>query len=158
MDRLAEMKHFAEDVGLFFEQMSLPRMAGRVLGWLLICDPSHQSMNELAEALSASKASISNNTRLLIQFGLIERISLPGERRDYFRIEPNAWQRMIKHRAAQVVSFRRLAERGLTLIADKEPHLKTRLQEMRDIYAFYEREFPRLIEKFDREQAAKNNG
>lgn len=31
-----EEKHFMEDIGLFFEQMGLPRMAGRILGVLLI--------------------------------------------------------------------------------------------------------------------------
>ncbi len=30
-------------------------------------------------------------TRLLIQLGLIERIGLPGDRRDYFHIRPNIW-------------------------------------------------------------------
>lgn len=74
---LKKKQFFAEDVGLVFENIGLPRMAGRVLGWLLVCDPPHQSMLELVEALSASKASISNTTRMLIEIGLIERISLP---------------------------------------------------------------------------------
>ena len=32
--------HFIEDIGLYFEQMGLPRMAGRILGALLISDPA----------------------------------------------------------------------------------------------------------------------
>jgi hypothetical protein len=31
--RYYEEKHFVEDISLYFEQMGLPRMAGRVLGW-----------------------------------------------------------------------------------------------------------------------------
>ena len=82
-----EERNFVEEVGLFFEQTGMPRMAGRILGWLLISDPPHQSTDELAGGLIASKGSISTNTRLLIQIGLIERLSLPGVRHDYFRID-----------------------------------------------------------------------
>jgi DNA-binding transcriptional regulator GbsR (MarR family) len=76
--------HYVEEFGLFWEQMGLPRMTGRILGWLLICDPPEQTMTDLTEVLQASKSSISTGTRMLIQFGFIERISLPGERKDYY--------------------------------------------------------------------------
>ena len=71
-EQQVEEKHFVEEVGLFFEQSGMPRMAGRILGWLLISDPSHQTTSELAEVLLASKGSISTMTRLLIRIGLIE--------------------------------------------------------------------------------------
>ncbi|MFQ3629252.1 MAG: MarR family transcriptional regulator, partial [Cyanobacteriota bacterium] len=80
-----EHTHFVEEVGLMFELIGLPRMAGRIFGWLLISQPPHQSSGELAEVLQASKGSISSMTRLLIQLGLIERLPLPGDRRDFFQ-------------------------------------------------------------------------
>ncbi|MCP5095569.1 MAG: MarR family transcriptional regulator, partial [Chloroflexi bacterium] len=49
-----DAQYFVEDVGLFFEQVGLPRMSGKIMGWLLIADPPHQSMSELVEALQAS--------------------------------------------------------------------------------------------------------
>jgi len=60
-----EEKRFVEEVGIFFEQSSLPRMAGRILGWLMISNPPHQTTGELTQALLASKGSISTMTRLL---------------------------------------------------------------------------------------------
>ncbi|TES89068.1 MAG: MarR family transcriptional regulator, partial [Dehalococcoidia bacterium] len=51
----AEEKQFAEEVGIVFEQTGIPRMAGRILGWLLISDPPHQSTEQLTKALLASK-------------------------------------------------------------------------------------------------------
>ncbi len=65
-------------LALFFEEMGFPRMAGRILGWLLICDPPEQSAGQLAGVLQASKGSLSTMTRLLIQMGLVERVGLPG--------------------------------------------------------------------------------
>ena len=141
-------KSFVEQFGIAYEQTGLPRMAGRILGWLLISDPSHQSADELATGLSASRGSISSTTRLLIQTGLVERLSLPGIRHDYFRLRPDAWQNIIKHGLEdEIKMFRQLAEHGLILFADKNPTTREWLEDMRDIYAFLEQEFPALIER-----------
>ncbi len=146
-----EKKRFIEEVGLLFEQTGLPRMAGRILGWLLIADPPHQTTSDLTEALLASKASISTVTRLLIRIGLIERASLPGERRDYFRIRSGAWHQHFKESLAQTTATRQLAERGLELL-EGEAHMNRQwLEEMRDMYAFFEREFPALMERWEQE-------
>ena len=53
-ERQAEVERFVEEVGIFFEQQGMPRMAGRILGCLLISDSPHQTTGELAEALLAS--------------------------------------------------------------------------------------------------------
>ena len=152
----AEEKHFVEDVGIAFEQTGLPRTAGRIFGWLLISDPPHQSTSELAEALMASRGSISSMTRLLIQMGAIERISLTGVRHGYFHLRPDAWQHMIKHGLEdEIKMFRQLAEHGLELLADKIPLDRKELEEMRDIYTFFEREFPALVERWEQERKGK---
>jgi DNA-binding transcriptional regulator GbsR (MarR family) len=148
-----ERSQFVEEVGLMFEMLGLPRMAGRLFGALLISDPPHQSNGELAEMLQASKGSISTMTRLLIQIGLIERISLAGDRRDYFQIKPHAWAQMTKQRMAQISAFRQLAERGLAMLAGEPPRVTGRLQEMHDVHAFLERELPLLDERWMEEQA-----
>ena len=135
-----------------FELVGFPRMSGRILGWLLISDPPQQSTSDLVEVLQASKGSISTMTRLLIQIGLIERVGLPGERRDYFQIKPQAWSQLTKQRIAQIITFRQLAEKGLSLLEGQPSNLKDRLQEMRDIHAFWERELPLLDERWEQEQ------
>jgi DNA-binding transcriptional regulator GbsR (MarR family) len=145
----AERQQFVEEVGLLFETAGMPRMAGRVLGWLLISNPPHQSPGELAQVLQASKGSISTMTRLLEQIGLIERFSLPGQRRDYFRIKLNAWSELSKRRLEQISAFRKLAERGLTLLQGDAPELSQRLREMHDIHAFFEAELPLRLAQWE---------
>jgi DNA-binding MarR family transcriptional regulator len=148
-----EHTHFIEEVGLMFELVGMPRMSGRIFGWLLISDPPQQSNHALAEVLKASKGSISTMTRYLIQLGLIERVSLPGDRRDYFQIKEHAWTQMTKQRLAQIGAFRQLAERGLDLLEGESLRHQRRLREMRDIHAFWEREIPLLDERWESEQA-----
>lgn len=150
--RELEQKQFIEEFALLFELMALPRMAGRILGWLLICNPPHQSTGQLAEVLQASKGSISTMTRLLIQSGLVERVSLPGERRDFFCIKLGAWPALLKQRMAQITAIRELAGRGLKMLEDDEPQLVKRLKEMYEFHGFFERQFPLLIERWETEQ------
>jgi len=153
-EQQVEEKRFVEEVGIFFEQSGLPRMAGRILGWLLISDPPHQTTSELAEILLASKGSISTITRLLIRIGLIERTGLPGHRHDYFRIKPGAWHQMVKDSLGQVTAARQLAEHGLELLEGKAHVNRLSLEEMRNMYAFFEREFPALLGRWEQERKA----
>ena len=152
-----EQRNFVEEFGLAFEQLTLPRMSGRILGWLMISNTPHQSIDELAEALVASKGSISTMTRLLIQIGIIERISLPGVRHDVFRIRPGAVQHLLRQRARQITLFRKLAERGLELMGDKDAPTRQWLEEMHDIYAFFEQEFPALMERCEQERGKRQS-
>jgi len=147
-------QQYIEEFGLFAEQIGLTRMAGRILAWLLICDPPHQTMHELVDALQASKSSISTTTRLLITFGMLERVSLPGERRDYYRLVPNLWTSAMERSAQQFAGFRKMADRGLALLADQTPERSQRLQEMHDLYTFIAREFPQIMERWREERIA----
>ena len=49
-----------------------------------------------------------------------------------------------------------MAERGLALMEDEDPEAKHSLQEMLDLYAFWERELPALLERFEAEQEEKS--
>lgn len=151
---LDEERRFVEKVSLYFEQLSLPRMAGRIFAWLLICEPPRASMAELVDALQASKSSISSMTRLMIQLDLIEVVSLPGERRDYYQIRSDVWMKALKDRLTQAAAFRQLADEGLAILANAPQARQRRLREMRVAYAFLEREIPRLIETWGKERAA----
>ena len=104
------------------------------------------------EHLQASKSSISSMTRLLIQVELVEVISMPGERRDYFQIRDDAWTTALKDRLGQAFTFRQLADEGLALLKDSPPQRKQRLEEMRQMYAFLEREIPILLERWEKER------
>jgi DNA-binding transcriptional regulator GbsR (MarR family) len=145
-------RRFVEEVGLFFEQRGLPRMAGRILGWLLICDPPHQSASELADALLASKGSISSMTRMLIRLGIIERTGLPGQRRDYFLIKPDAWNTVMKESLTRMSEFRSLLEQGLEMLEGMDPQIKQRLEGMRALYMFWEREWLAVLERWEQEK------
>jgi DNA-binding transcriptional regulator GbsR (MarR family) len=147
-----EERHFIEDIGLFFEQMGLPRMAGRVMGVLLISDPPAQSLTELAEALQASKSAVSTAARLLVEAGLIEQVPSPIPRRDYFRFKPGGWMLFIRQRFEVITALHQITERGLGLLQEKNTNLQERLQEAHDLFSFIESEAPTFAKRWKEQQ------
>ena len=92
------VQQFVERMGLICEKEGIARSAGRIFGLLLVSGRAF-SLDELAEKLQASKAGVSTNCRMLEQFGMIERVSSLGDRRDFYRVLENPWEHMM--RAAQ---------------------------------------------------------
>lgn len=133
-----DIMEFVEQMGGYFESRSLTRLAGRLLGWLLVCDPERQSSEELATALAASSGGISTNARMLIQFGFIERLAVAGDRRTYFRLRPNAFAAGERERIRAMAELQDLADVGLRALGDAPPQRSRRLREMRDLLAYME--------------------
>ena len=143
---------FVEDLGLMMEQNGHPRIAGRIIGWLLLSDPPHQSFGDLVEVLGASKGSISSMTRLLLEAGLIERFALPGERQTYFRIAPGAPARILRRQIRVVEEVSRIVERGLAIAEREAPETDAwRLREMRDFYRIASRRIPEFLAEYERD-------
>ena len=149
MNEHTEQQQFVEEVGMYFERIGLTRMEGRIIGWLLICEPRQQSMGDLVAALGASKSSVSVALRTLVTLYLVERVSIPGDRRDYYKVSADMWNRSFHARLNQLTELRQLAERGIDLLADETPERRRRLELMRDHNAYMEQEFPKLLEGWE---------
>lgn len=146
--RVEELVRFAEDVGLFYEDLGLPRIWGRVLGWLMVCEPDYQSADDLTMALHASRGSISTATRSLIRGGLVARQNTPGDRRTFYRIDPQAWTTVFEQQTQTAKRLRDLAKQGLVALDGTSPERRRRLVELEDLTAFYERESPALLQRW----------
>ena len=133
-----EIMEFVEQLGGYFESNGLTRLAGRLLGWLLVCDPERQSSEELAVALNASSGGISTNARMLIQFGFIERLGVAGDRRTFFRLRPHAFAAGERQRIRTMADLQTLADVGLHALRDSPPQRSRRIQEMRELTAYME--------------------
>ncbi len=154
MDQIL-IERFIEESGVLFEmEAAAPRMVGRVLGWLLVCDPPEQSAADLAERLQASRGSISTATRVLLRLGFIERARNRGERFDRFRVRPDAWDEFL-WRTDQFTRPRQTFQLGLEALSDEPPARRRRLEELDDFYAWWEERIPRLHEEYLRERKRK---
>lgn len=141
-------QEYVEDLGIFFERFGLPRAVGRVLGVLLL-RPREHSAEELANLLQASRGSISQATRALVEWGLIRRGSKPGQRRDYFSLQSGAWGQVLRREVEWLAVFRQMAERGMSLVNSDAPEDRRNLEEMRDLFVYLEREYPALLDRWE---------
>ena len=152
---LEELVSFANEMGLFYEDLGLPRAWGKMLGWLLVCEPELQSAEDFANVLQGSRGSVSMTTRALIRAGMVERRTIPGDRRTYYRIRPESWTAVLEEQQQNTKKLRTLAERGLGLLSGKPAEHRHRLEEMHSLMAFCERELPGLIDRWRSERAAE---
>ncbi len=143
---------FVEEVALFFDQAGMPRIAGRILGYLLVCDPPYRSATQLSEEMGASKGSVSTMVRMLRNTGLVEPAPVPGERATYLRIRDDGFEGVFGQQIRQVSAFGALASKGLGLLGDADPDRTRRLRTLGAIYGFYEVEMPRLLERWREER------
>ena len=89
------VQQFVERMGLICEKEGMARSAGRIFALLLMSERPY-SLDELADELQVSKASVSTNARMLESLGFIERVSSLGDRRDFYRVEHDPWERMLR--------------------------------------------------------------
>ena len=90
-----ELSQFIENMGLHYEAYGVPRIGGRLLGLLMISNRP-LAAEEMAETLQVSRSSVSTNLRTLLMAELVEKVSLPGDRVDYYVLSDLAWQKRSK--------------------------------------------------------------
>ncbi len=130
-----EEAEFVDRLGLFFERLGATRTMGRIYGWLLICDPPQQSLTQLADALSVSKASISTVARQLLEGGMVER--LPSRNRQHlYRVRAGGFTSVL----ATQLSLMRLgiepAEFALSVLGEERAEQRQRVEDFRDFCEF----------------------
>lgn len=153
---LSVERQYAEEAGMVLSAMGLPPAYGKILAWLLICDPPSQTVTQMADALGLSKGSVSAGAKLLESSGLIRRVAAAGRRGTYYEMTADAIIRAAG--SEKFTIFRQLMERGLSVIGDPEGPRAERLRMTRDFYALIEREVPKLIKQFMEQYHTKGDG
>jgi DNA-binding transcriptional regulator GbsR (MarR family) len=120
-------EEFVERVGRFFEGDAAPRTSGRMMG-LLLLEPEELSIDEIADALRVSRASVSTNARQLESFGVVERVSRLGDRRDFYRIAPDLERTLLRHRMERLARVGELLEAGTETPAARDDRVRGRLR------------------------------
>jgi DNA-binding transcriptional regulator GbsR (MarR family) len=134
---------FIESISGVAETFGLPPSFVQVFGWLIVCDPETQSAEQIRAALGLSSGAVSMATTALVRSGLAERVSLPGRRRQHWRLRTGGWERILRAKIDAAGEIREIAEKALA----RAPDPPARLGEMRDVYAWAERNMLDLVER-----------
>jgi len=113
--QLAEAKaKFIADWGRFGTNWGINRTMAQIHALLLI-SPDPLSADEVMEGLSISRGNANMNVRELIDWGLVQKVIVPGERKEFFTAEKDIWKV-----ARQIVKERKKRELDLMIPVLKE--------------------------------------
>jgi DNA-binding MarR family transcriptional regulator len=124
---------FVERVGRFFEGDGAPRTSGRMLG-LLLLEPRELSIDEIADRLKVSRASVSTNARQLEGFRVVERVSHMSDRRDFYRIAADLERTLVRYRMERLEKVERLLATGIDTPAARDERVRGRLQALAAVH------------------------
>lgn len=139
-------------MGSLCESYGLSRIAGRMLGYFIVYGGA-RSLDELVEHLGVSKASVSTNARVLERIGVLEGVSRPGERRDFYRLGDNPWENMLELAQRRMQS---LVEAFETTLSGLPPELGEARDRIQGWAAFYDFVLRDLNEKVSQWRASSS--
>jgi len=90
--KLPEAKQqFISSWGAFGTHWGINRTMAQIHALLLI-SPDPLTQDDIMEDLNISRGNTNMNIRELINWGLVERVLLPGERKEFFTAEKDIWK------------------------------------------------------------------
>jgi DNA-binding MarR family transcriptional regulator len=150
----SDERAFANEVARFYaRRYGVPPMAGRLLGWLVVCEPPDQTPARLSEALGVSRSGIGAAIALLERWSYIQRVRVPGERAERIRLQPDVWSRALEN-PSEYIEQAALARRGLQLLADAPIERRARLLEVAALAEFLAHRMPDLGAEWKAHRAA----
>ncbi|MBS1759193.1 MAG: transcriptional regulator [Bacteroidetes bacterium] len=128
--KLSEAKQqFISNWGAFGTHWGINRTMAQIHALLLI-SPDPITQDDMMEELNISRGNVNMNIRELINWGLAERIILPGERKEFFSAEKDIWlvvKRIVKERKKRELDpMLQLLDKLEAVEGDKkDKHVKT---------------------------------
>ena len=150
---LLSMKPRVEEIGIFFESTGLTPMEARVFSCLLLADPPEQDFFAIQEYLGASKSTISNALKRLMNEGRVDYITKPGDRKRYFRISPERWLEHIQKAFDSMTPYVNTMRRVLQLREyANSPDFDSELDQILRYFEYLEDELPRIVANWEARQ------
>jgi DNA-binding transcriptional regulator GbsR (MarR family) len=141
--------HFIEQMGMISQGDGLPRISGKVFGLLLV-ESGPFSFGDIANRLEVSRGSISTNTRLLENLGIIERVSKFGERGDFFQLAQDPYSKLLQGVMQRMTKALSTVKEARSTLPESWSVSQKRLGDLETFYAEYVKNTKQLVEKLSK--------
>jgi DNA-binding transcriptional regulator GbsR (MarR family) len=141
-----------KEPGLVYENIVMTRMANRILGYMMVSDKEHISFNEFTEVIYASKSSISSNLKALMEVGYIKMVSLPSDRKTYYKL--NNEIKNTENIGKQMMLFNvmlNLHDHAIQLLVNQNDEQSRWTKKTAHFYRFFAEVLQSLIEGYRKE-------
>lgn len=135
---------FCDHLGRFYaERYGFPPVAGRLIGYLYVCEPAQQTINEIAETLLTSRSAINNAVKTLETQKLIRRSRPAGTRADLIGLNPLGRENL-GFDPTEYQQMASLAREGVELLGNASPERRQALEVVISLNDFLAERLPQL--------------
>lgn len=139
---------FADHLARFYaEKYGFAPVTGRLIGYLAVCQPMEQSINDIAEALLTSRSAINGAIKTLENQKLIRRTRAAGTRADLISLNPLDWKD-IGFQPSEYTQMAALGREGLDLLKNASPERRQPLEMMVSMNDFIAEKIPKLYDEW----------
>lgn len=152
---------YADHMGRSLAQRyGYPPVTGRVIGYLSVCEPAQQSINDIAEFLLTSRSAVNNALKMLEAQKLVTRTRPAGTRADLVGLGQLDMQ-SAGFDPSEYQETARLAREGLELLKDASPERREALEAAASMGDFLAERLPQLFDEwkeYHKKGQVKNQG
>jgi len=135
-----------------------PPVTGRVIGYLSVCEPAQQSINDIADTLLSSRSAVNNALKMLEAQKLVIRTRAAGTRADVVELRPVSVE-SAGFEPDEYQETADLAREGLELLKNAPPERREPLEAAASLGDFLAERIPQLYPEWQKvysEQKLKN--
>lgn len=136
-------------MGVFHEKKGMQPASARVLALLLVSDRTELTFDEIREALNISKSAASGAINLLLSIGKIEYMTLPGDRKRYFRNRIFNWKEEMLCNVEGLTAVSKFMKEVLSQRPPETKEFNAAIEEIVDFLDFFNKEIPEVFKKWE---------
>jgi DNA-binding transcriptional regulator GbsR (MarR family) len=156
MSQAEAQSKIIEKFGLSFEEVGMPRIAGRIAGYMMLHEGSC-SHDDQAETQQISKTSASTNTRLLVQKGLLDHVTRPGDRKDYYELTDEPASRMFEMVKQKMLRMHNLLSEATSTLPNTRTRSRAKLRDMQTFFEFMLDDIDERMQRWQRNSIRKSS-
>ena len=140
---------YADHVGRHYAQRyGFPPVTGRLMGYLYVCEPAQQTINDIADALLTSRSAINGAIKSLETQKLVSRTRPAGTRADLISLNPLGWENM-GFDPTEYQQIAALAHEGLDILKDSSSERRKALEVTVSLNEFLAERLPQLYAEWE---------
>jgi len=139
----AILRQYIKNLGLYFKEYDIPAIGGEILGLLSIAQQP-LSQEDMMDVLNVSRSSVSTNLRSLLMAGLVERVSVVGERSDAYALSDDALSELLEIRLEKARNLGEILQAGLSGLPEGHS-ARQRVQDMLDWASLVENAYQNVL-------------
>ncbi|KAA3614579.1 MAG: MarR family transcriptional regulator [Calditrichaeota bacterium] len=142
---------FIQDYGEGYQHFGFPKLMGRIVG-LLLFEGKAMSLDEITTELNVSKGPVSQITNRLKEHKVIERVWVPGSRKDHYQAQSeifgNAFYNRMQLQKQNLLlanKFHKLLER---VPENEAPEFRKNISEMAEFYQLMMKHYKNFLDEW----------